>query len=257
MLTRVVRPSRLAASCAAVTLAVTLPAQVPERQPPVYRNVPAALTGTVEGQVLDARTGAPVPGAWVAARWPARHGRVLTDAAGRFRLDLVEPGAITFDVNCPSRTMLGPRFASVPARADTGRTTTAVVRGDRALCAEPDSGARRVTLRGVYTAGFEESRFVPCETAGPVFAALWGPVHLRHAWVALARRPRGGPSWPAPDTTSGRYPRWYVEWRGTLTGPGRFGHMGVASYELTVDTVTVVRAVVPPDCHPLAQPSYF
>jgi hypothetical protein len=242
---------------AAFPLPTALGAQGAAPMPPIYRGVPAAKTGTVEGRVLDVRTGAPVVGARVAARWPARQGREPTNATGHFRLDFVEPGRVTLDVNCPSRTGLGPRLVSVPARVDTGRTTAVVLRGDPAACAEPDSATRPVTLRGVYTAGFEESRFIPCEAAGPAIAALWRPVHLRHAWVAAPGRSSRGPGWPAPDTTSGRYPRWYVVWRGTLTGPGRYGHMSVAPYLLRVTQIDTVRAAVPADCRPLPQPSYF
>src|SRR5690349_15268167 len=93
-----------------------------QRMPPVYRSVPARLTASIAGRLLDSTTGQPVARALVAARWPARHGRVPTDSSGRFLLDLVEPGPVTVDVNCPSRTQLGPHVLDTLVRTDTGRT---------------------------------------------------------------------------------------------------------------------------------------
>ena len=48
---------------------VTLGQAAGERMPPVYRNVPQRLTATVAGRLLDERSGRPITGALVAARW--------------------------------------------------------------------------------------------------------------------------------------------------------------------------------------------
>jgi hypothetical protein len=243
--------TRLAAALALCLLPATaLGQQSGERMPPVYRNAPKRATATITGRVLDARTNTPVAGALVAARWPARHGRIPTDSLGRFELDGVEPGPVTVDVNCPSRTMLGPHAFDTTTVADTGRTTTVDLRVTLAACVEPDSGSRRVALRGVYSSGFEESRFVPCREPGAEFSQLWGPRHLRDAWVDFAEVPRGIPRarWPRGAQKEHGYLHWYVEWTGTLTGPGSFGHLGVAPYLFTVDSVSVARSAGPGEC---------
>ena len=220
-----------------------------DQWPPIYRNVPQSLTATISGRILDAETGRPVANALVSARWPARQGRVPTDSTGVFLLDWVEPGPVTLDVNCPSRTMLGPHVLDSVIRTDTGQTHELELRIRYSSCVEPDSAARRVSVRGVYSAGFEESRFVPCRAATAEFLQLWSPPHLRNAWVEFSPT-LGEPTpkqWPEPSDEH-RYPNWYVEWSGVLTGPGYFGHLGVSPYRLVVDSVDVVRTFAPADC---------
>jgi hypothetical protein len=53
--------------------------------------------------------------------------------------------------------------------------------------------------------------------------------------------------WPKVDDTV-RYPTFYVRWRGTLTGPCSYGHMGMATYEFVVDSVLEIRMPRPDDC---------
>ena len=224
----------------------------------MYRGVPQAHTTTIVGNVLDAGTGRPIVDARVAARWPARQGRFPTDAGGRFRLEWVEPGRVTLDVNCPSRTSLGPHVLDTAVVADTGKILAVELRIDGRRCAEPDSGSRRIRVRGVYSAGFEESRFVPCVVSEPEQDSLWRAPHLRRAWISFAPRLRGREfaRWPKPksqpfratENEPPRYPTWYVDWSGTFSGPGRFGHMGVSPYELRVDSVATVRLEVPSSC---------
>jgi hypothetical protein len=227
-------------------------AQAPQGMPPIYRHVPKVQTATIAGTLRDSATGRPITGALVAASWPARQGRVPTDSTGAFLLDWVEPGPVLLQVNCPSRTLLGPLLATFPVRVDTGRTLTMELHADRARCIEPDSGAYAGRFRGVYSAGFEESRFWPCATTKADMVMQWEPSGYRYAWVQFTAPVDSLPSppWPRGHMRDG-YPKWYVEWHGTLIGPGRFGHMGVSPYLLRIDSVIIVRRTPPANCNPV------
>jgi hypothetical protein len=95
-------------------------------------------------------------------------------------------------------------------------------------------------FRGHFSEGFEESRFVPCGDS------------TRYAWVTFtpaARPPNVAPDWPDVPVVNG-YPRWFVHWHGTMTGPSRYGHFGVSPYQITVDSIIEIRAPSGDDCRP-------
>jgi len=102
-----------------------------------------------------------------------------------------------------------------------------------------------VRWRGIYSYAFEERLFHPCRdqegadvmlaTARPEFGPVWAD-RSTTAWVA----PNVG-RWRAPDST-GRAGG-FVEWSGELRGPGSFGHGGIASYLLRVDSVFAVDSL--------------
>ena len=219
-------------------------------RPPV-NGVSGTPSATVAGRVFDERSGLPVRGALVAARQPLG-GRYPTDASGYFLLRRVQPGSVTLDVNCPSRVQLGPHMLDTVVTVPADDTLTLILWTDASgLCIEPDSGTRRVVLRGTYTAGFEWTEFVPCADSGRAFAAMWGPPHLRWAIVHFPRNDyRTIPArWTAGQQV--RYgTRWYVEWSGTLKGPGAFG---IAPYLFQVETISAIHDRVPAECRPLTR----
>jgi hypothetical protein len=89
-------------------------------------------------------------------------------------------------------------------------------------------------FRGHYATGFEEGRFWAC---GDTTAA----------WVRLAKDARSGTlRWPKPNDR--HPPRYYVRWLAIRVGPDRYGHMGVASFEMTVLRVLEVRRSGRDDC---------
>lgn len=239
-----------------VLVALLLPAlavaQQPEGSPPSrLRQVPADHTATLSGTVLDAITGAPVAGAWVAPRWPAADHRVQTDPHGRFLVRMVEPGAVTVDVHCAGGTMFAARVLETVVQVDTGTMWAVEMRADFSSCPIPSLPTRRLRARGVYSAGLEHSRFIPCQEDTPEFRAVWGPEGLRRAWVKFQPEARPGPSipWPAsPGRDASGDPRVYVEWSGILAGPGRFGHMGVSPYWLSVDSIQQIAVDPPGHC---------
>src|SRR5687767_14408053 len=76
------------------------------------------LPGNIRGRITDARSGAAIAGAKIAALKSHRWGRVSTDSSGYYLLDAVPPGTWLIEFHCPSRTSLGlplgTRMVTVP-----------------------------------------------------------------------------------------------------------------------------------------------
>ena len=110
---------------------------------------------------------------------------------------------------------------------------------------------RRVTgeWRGYYTFGFESSDFVPCTAdRWTVASDSIAPNQGVTAWVTLSDRAAQHFDAPPVAETPPGYPRYFVRWRGTVTGPDRYGHMGLADFEIEVDKILEIRAPGPNDC---------
>lgn len=110
-------------------------------------------------------------------------------------------------------------------------------------------------FRGYYTPGFESSEFVPCAADAwfiPSDSLRRGRWDQRRAWARL--QPGSLPDdfvWPRARRDRYGNPKYYVEWRGTVVGPGHYGHMGVSPFEILVDSVITLRAPREEDCRPL------
>jgi hypothetical protein len=53
------------------------------------------------------------------------------------------------------------------------------------------------------------------------------------------------------------YPMWWVRFRGVRVGPSHYGHLGLAEWQLNVDSVLMLRPVQQSDCagwRPIAFP---
>lgn len=132
-----------------------------------------------------------------------------------------------------------------------------VVNGDRAdvlltvdvsQCHEPPVRRQRLRMMGIYNTGFEVSSFLPCtgmpaeadyyEESGFYWADM--PTSLHKTILS-----RGSTLYGNGSTRT-----LYVEWLGTATGPGQYGHMGMALYQLDVDTLYKVSSQIPATCRP-------
>ena len=200
----------------------------------------AQFRARVFGTVRDSATGSPIVGAKVAAL-RGQYGRIETDSAGAYSLDRLEWPDIELELHCPSRTLLGKRLLvrAMHLRAHSSVQMNLVV--DRELCDEPSF--RKVTgqFRGAYAAGFEESSFQICADSS-LGLPLAHPQDIGRspitAWVEYSPQAQRKRSIKWPSTAElGDSPLTYVRWRGTLSGPGSYGHMGVSDYLFEVDSI--------------------
>jgi hypothetical protein len=121
--------------------------------------------------------------------------------------------------------------------------TSFFVRGER----HPRHPGFRTETRvfsGYYTPGFESSKFVPCAndtwvlTSDSLSKHFWEP----SAWVTWSKKVKGTFTWPR-DVRPDEYgnPTFFVRWYGSMTGPGRYGHMGVSDFLFKVDSVLAIE----------------
>jgi hypothetical protein len=239
------RASSITLARLGAALAVLLvPARAPSAQQP---------GATVRGTVTDSATGRPVVGARVSAQCPGCLGRHATDSVGRYALEAA-PGSFVLEFHCPSRTLLGRRLARREVTVAPGAEAVVDVRVGPGACYEPPYAERSGVFRGHYTPGFESSRFVPCPDSAVGLAGGLLPgerLFTPAAWAeyAPAAARARDVTWPsgAPRDRWGN-PTYFVVWRGTLRGPGQYGHLGVSEFGFTVDSVLSVRAAGRDDC---------
>jgi hypothetical protein len=97
------------------------------------------------------------------------------------------------------------------------------------LLSSPDTGDQAGTFRGIYFQGFETSGFRPCGGS-----ETW--------WVNQVPRS------DFKQFVQGDGFRVYVEWTGTRSGRGIYGHMGMYRRRLDVEKVILAREALPADC---------
>ena len=229
---------------AALTLSAAV-ARLSEGQAP-YRQIVGAVRDSASGRApvrtyvcahVDSGTVRPVP----------RCGGV--DSLGAYQIDSVVPGRRLLTVQCA--TVHGP-VAQQLAFEDIVVGDTNLRRDWTVHTTGCDTRhIRHVTgiFRGHYAPGFESSAFVPCprdDWVLPSDSLDATPIDFR-AWVTWPARARTI-QWPdAPRDPFGN-PRYYVQWRGTISGPASYGHMGVSPFEFRVDSVLSVQPARSGDC---------
>lgn len=201
-------------------------------------------------RVQDRASGAPVAGAVVRTHFagpePPR-----TDAGGRFEAwgPVPHPNE-QISVHCPSRlrSALGKQLGVSGLGVRNGRAEI-TFRVDASQCVEPPVRMQRLRMAGTYIGGFESSQFIPCKGM-PAEAAYYA--YPRGYWVwmprAIAERVQRAAQATADGPTAGVV---YVEWLAKSTGPGSYGHMGLALYELEVEVLERVSPVIPAGCDTL------
>jgi hypothetical protein len=226
----------------AVSLAPGLAAQRP------------AGTAALEGVVLDSASRTPSPRMRVCARLPTRLGSFNScaeadPATGSYKLDSLPVGRWMFDVTCGMVSIFGGRIAddSISVLADTATRRDWVV---STIGCDPRP-LRRIerVFRGHYTFGFETSDFIPCHSDAWTQRGDSLRRYEQGAWVELSRGATpDGFAWPRVTTRRDGTRRYYVEWRGTVVGPGHYGHMSVSPFLIRVDSVIMVRRPAGGDC---------
>lgn len=203
----------------------------------------AAIIGTVRETV----TLRPPARARVCVRTPNDSGAIIyahcapVDSSGSFRLENLPAGTWEIDVSCETTALWGHKtlfteHVTASEAAPAWRDWAV----DPAGC-DPRL-LRRVTgvFRGYFSFGDEVSSFDPC----PADAWFLPADSLRsgsrgNAWVILTETAFS--RWPLRSNRDGTPRNYYVHWRGTVVGPGRYGHFGMSEFEFHVDSILEVR----------------
>ncbi len=201
-------------------------------------------TGRVRFQVYDEGTGLAVSGAWLqAAAEGERSGSVITDSAGMSTWDDLSPGSWNFRIRCPTgRRWIDTRTiydATIEVRG--GLDSLVRVPTPEEFCREPPVSRRVGVFSGRFTLGFESSTFMPDRPFADLSDTLYETVQMT-AWVTLTKT--GQENWQQLQgewPEAGKFACYRVRWRGELAGPGSYGHMGIALYELEVEEVLESR----------------
>jgi len=139
-------------------------------------------------------------------------------------------------------------IAQAPFVVRDGRAD-ATIEVDASVCVEPPVRSVRRRFKGLYSWGFEYATFLPCEGM-PAESSYYADAGSY--WATLPDSISTAVDDAAPETKTtwrdGR--RVYVEWLGTATGPGSYGHMGGALYNLDVEALYKVSATIPTHCQP-------
>lgn len=201
--------------------------------------------------VLDEKSRKPVAHAGVYLA--DRAGLGWTDIKGQsewWNDDMAEAGEI--QIRCPAvRAMAGKRIKRVPYHL-TGYLTEIAATIDADSCVEPPEKSISGNFAGRFARGFEFSSFVPCQ--GLPADANFYAVPAVSAWVNFSKGSykefnaflHALP--PGPDRITSVQDGVYVEWIGTLTGPGSYGHLGGNLYQFDVSRVLKVSTDVPANC---------
>jgi hypothetical protein len=214
--------------------------------------------GGITGVVRDSQSLRPVEKVWVCVSvegMPSYSPRcVRVDSAGRYQLDSVPAQPRPVTVTCSGLRPRTGRYVGIDTVTvpDSGYVTHDWLVSTAGCDPRP---VRRITriFRGHFTAGFEESEFIPCPSdawfiRGDSLEVY--PYNARRAWATWpgSDMTKTVPHWP--DVPIDKYfsRRYYVRWRGTVIGPGNYGHLGVSAFEFKIDSVLQVRAPTSRDC---------
>jgi hypothetical protein len=217
----------------------------------------ASRSATLHGIVRDSVTARAMQKTWVCAtivisKSSGEYRCVPVDSAGAYRLDSLPVGRLRVSVDC--ETVRG--LMQLPLDADS-------------ITFAPSSDSRRDwtvshvgcdlrpiryatgVFRGHYTPGFESSEFVPCAADAwfiPGDSLGNTTYDDQRAWAEWKPGAMQRLTWPRLKRDEYGNSRYYVRWRATVVGPGRYGHMGIAPFEIRVDSVLELRAPMKSDC---------
>jgi len=225
-----------------VSLGIALPATA--QRPPWLKE--PYLRPAIYGKLIDSASNKPIASTGLNIR--GKSGLSFSDSLGWYLLFDMPTGEQVIEFHCPAkRTLVGRRFTTrtIDIRATTDSNVTFTL--DTSRCVEPPLETRIGEFTGWYVPGFESSRFTPCRP----FADLRNTAYEGYkgdAWVTFddSAFARSRSKWP--DSGPDPYPRYFVRWKGTLTGPGSYGHMGVSIYLLRVGEILDMRKADKADC---------
>src|SRR3954462_1632788 len=226
-----------------LTAALILPHSLAAQRPPWLNDY---LKPAVYGRITDSASGVPIPGMRI--RVDGMTGIAGSDTAGWYLLFGQQPGVRRVSFYCPTRRRLSWRKVTERA-VNIGPHTDSLVNFQMTLtgCVEPPVHTWTAEFRGHYTFGFESSDFTPCENKLERLDGTAYDGEKQYVWIeTFARDAVKGITWP--EKNDPYYPKYYVRWLATVTGPGSYGHMGVGMYQMRVDRVLEARDPRANDC---------
>ncbi len=208
---------------------------------------PAAKPGQMLRLSLrDTRTHAPIyhAGLTLAGRnnldWTDRDGRHEWSGGGF-------PASGSIAIRCPAqRAEVGRKLKTV-SYAVQGQLTQIDATIDGSACTEPAEKSATADYAGTFFPYYGHGAFVPC-TGMPADVTFYG--NIKAAWTNMdgnAKTQFLSALAGASIDTNSQGPI-YVEWSGTLTGPGGYGLQNAYAYRLEVTRVAKVTASFPSDC---------
>jgi hypothetical protein len=205
-----------------------------------------AVQGNWWGMLRDARTGQPVPRAWI--RVGDRGGAGQSDSTGHFWLWGFAPGPHKITIYCPIRRQWFGKvartinFVARPAMKDTADISVSL-NG----CADVPVDTVSIRTRGVWSLGFEDGFFTPCHPFTQI--QLGGYRDYGQAYLQLGKDvvgPKGG--WPDVAPNPQGSTRIFLDVEADLIGPGSYGHLGVGTFLMRVTRVISARPVTAKCC---------
>ena len=197
----------------------------------------AADGGRIVATAYDVGNGRPYKGVRISVSAPKIYGRHPTCTDGKVEFNDVPAGTWSITAVCPSETAVGREIFNMAVWVTPGQTKTIEISVPKGFCDEPEYAERPKTIAGHFMHGFEVNSMTPCNP---------GALDLtKNSWG----EPRIGAVLPAassaeiePDVM------YYIEARGTLKGPGRFGHFGMSAYEFEIDEILSHEVVAETVC---------
>lgn len=224
--------------------AIALPQSLTAQRPPWLKE--PYLKPAVYGRVTDSVTGEPISG--VRMRVDSMIGAPGSDKEGWYLLFGQRAGLRHVSFFCPSHRRINWRKVADRLVIVTPHTDSVVnFQINLTNCAEPPVHTWTGEFRGHYVYGFESSDFTPCDVKLERLDGTAYENEQQWVWVqSFASDATEGIKWPEPNDKY--YPKYYVRWRATVTGPGSYGHMGVGMYQMRVERVLEVREPGADDC---------
>ena len=203
---------------------------------------PIALAAADGGKIVvtayDANDGRPYKGVRVSVSAPKIYGRHPTCTDGKVEFNDVPAGTWSVTAICPSETSLGREIIEFAVWVTPGQTKTIEISVPKGFCDEPEYAERPETIAGHFIHGFEVNSMSPCNPdALDLTKNTWGEPRIG------AVLPAASSAEIEPDVM------YYIEARGTLKGPGRFGHFGMSAYEFEMDEILSHEVVAEADCN--------
>lgn len=209
----------------------------------------------IAGVILDSASGKPAGKTRICAMMRMRGGTWISgtcaepDSLGRYRIDELLLTTVHVSLTCEAVRWGGHNLARDTLTITEPKEITKDWNVSTVGCDHRPIRRMTRTFTGFWTPGFEISDFIPCpiDSWSLPSDSLPPGYNAQHAWASLGKgaRVEKWPKVPLDKWGNGQY---YVEWRGTLEGPGHYGHMGVSAFSFTADSVIQLRAPRRGDC---------